>query len=252
MVRGRAAPGGQTIATGNGYDGHIWLWEVPGGKRGPKLDGHSSMMEAMTYSRDGKYLLSAAEDGLTRMWSMKERAEVFTLVTYDEDWLVITPDGRFDTSDLDHIPDFAWVFGDDPFHALAPEVFLRDYFEPRLVEKQLAGVGFRRVRPLADLNRRNPECASRPCPDRGIKQPTYRWRWKRSAERSFGGARLCRPRQFTTCGCSVTGSWWARSRPRRGQRLSPRGRRTPSWRRGERRRSSGPARASSPTRRPGD
>ena len=46
-----------------------------------------------------------------------------------------------------------WVFPDDPFRALAPEIFLRDYYEPRLLPRLLDPEERRRMprpRPLGD------------------------------------------------------------------------------------------------------
>ena len=72
-------------------------------------------------------------------------------------WAVVSPDGRFDANDLDEVRGLHWVFPDDPFHAIAPEQYLRDYYEPGLLPKLLKGEKLKEVRPLQKLNRARPE-----------------------------------------------------------------------------------------------
>ena len=73
-----------------------------------------------------------------------------------------SPDGRFDTSDLDEVRGLHWVFPDDPYRALPPEMFMREYYEPRLLTRLLNPRNgrledeFSPVRPLQDLNRGQP------------------------------------------------------------------------------------------------
>jgi hypothetical protein len=49
-----------------------------------------------------------------------------------------------------------WVFPDDPIRALSGEIFMRDYYEPRLLARLLAGEKLKPVPPLASLNRVQP------------------------------------------------------------------------------------------------
>ncbi len=83
-------------------------------------------------------------------------------------WATMTPECTFDADSLDSSPSLAWVFADDPFRALAPEVFMRDCYEPRLLPRLLdcnkaseresgaCAKEFPKVRPLGDLNRVQP------------------------------------------------------------------------------------------------
>ena len=43
----------------------------------------------------------------------------------DEKWLVVSPDSRFDTNNLEEIKSLYWVMPDDPLHALPVEIFMR-------------------------------------------------------------------------------------------------------------------------------
>jgi WD40 repeat protein len=152
------SPEGKLLATGGGYDGTLRIWDLTTGKQKYQLLGHTQYMEVLAFTPDGKRLLSASEDGLCRVWCMETGKEVCALWCYDNEWIVTTPNGRLDSSNLDSIPGISWVFPDAPFRALAPEVFLRDYFEPQLFERLMSNTkgNFRPVRPLAGLNRAQP------------------------------------------------------------------------------------------------
>ncbi len=81
------------------------------------------------------------------------------------DWVFADASGHFDVSDIErHAPGY-WLMPDDPLRALPPEIFMRDYYEPRLLSRLMecnrkdAGGGcaeIRPVRPLASLNRVQP------------------------------------------------------------------------------------------------
>lgn len=77
-------------------------------------------------------------------------------VKEDGDWLVKTPDGRFDANRLENSELLSGVFPDEPDRALPLDVFLRDYFEPRLLPRLLSGEQLRPVRDISTLNRVQP------------------------------------------------------------------------------------------------
>jgi uncharacterized caspase-like protein len=73
-------------------------------------------------------------------------------------WVVIDPDGRFDTSlDLSSVQGVHWVLNGDALHPLPLELLMRDYFSPKLLPHILAAFNFAHLRPLAELNRVQPE-----------------------------------------------------------------------------------------------
>jgi len=52
-----------------------------------------------TFSPDGKYVLTGSSDGTTRLWETETGNTIFTRVYLGkDDWIVTTPDGRFDGS----------------------------------------------------------------------------------------------------------------------------------------------------------
>ncbi|MEW6737568.1 MAG: hypothetical protein AB1489_40170, partial [Acidobacteriota bacterium] len=73
------------------------------------------------------------------------------------DWAVVDPDGRFDTNNFETIFGLHWVVSDEPLKSLPLEIFMRDYYEPRLLQRILNGESFKFIRSLASLNRVQPE-----------------------------------------------------------------------------------------------
>ena len=69
---------------------------------------------------------------------------------------VIDPEGRFDTNNLDEIKALSWVFPDEPLRALPPEIFMRDYYETKLLTKALNQQTVRSIVSLSRLNRAQP------------------------------------------------------------------------------------------------
>jgi uncharacterized caspase-like protein len=72
---------------------------------------------------------------------------------------VVAPDGRYDTSSPGDLPGLSWVLPEDPMKPYPVEVFMRDYYEPRLLPRLLNGdaAAFQPIRPLGELNRVQPE-----------------------------------------------------------------------------------------------
>jgi hypothetical protein len=54
----------------------------------------------------------------------------------DGSWIVVDPEGRFDTNNLEEIQGLHWIMPDDPFKPLPVEIFMREYYEPRLLPRR--------------------------------------------------------------------------------------------------------------------
>ncbi|MBK6973093.1 MAG: caspase family protein [Sterolibacteriaceae bacterium] len=121
------------------------------------LQGHDSAIRAMAFSPDGRFLASSSDNGTTILWDLVRGTWLLKLFTFpDGTWAVIDTAGRFDTNNLEEIEFLHWIVPDDPLHALPLEVFMRDFFEPRLLARTLAGEKLPPVRDLASLNRAQP------------------------------------------------------------------------------------------------
>jgi len=153
------SPDKETLASG-GVDGTVEIWEL---RTGGALRSQTTLayqLHSLAFSPDGE-LLSVAGVNRVELWrlqndrSLRQLCALFSFV--DGEWAVVDPEGRFDTNNLDKILGLSWVFPDEPFRALAPEIFMRDYYVPKLLPKLLGGVKLPEVRSLADLNRAQPQ-----------------------------------------------------------------------------------------------
>jgi WD40 repeat protein len=90
----------------------------------------------------------------------KDGHEVCTLVILDKQnaWVAVAPDGRFDTNmDLSNIAGVHWILSGKSLDPLPLEIFMRDYYEPRLLPRLLSYEGMARLPSLTELNRIQPE-----------------------------------------------------------------------------------------------
>ncbi len=106
--------------------------------------------------------LMLISDNSLEVWAIdtagRTSKRIFTYNSFDGgEWVVSDPEGRFDTGDLESMPHLHWVMPDDPFTPVPLEAFMKDYYEPRLLARILAGEKFKAVRPLTSLNRTQPE-----------------------------------------------------------------------------------------------
>jgi WD40 repeat protein len=150
-------PNGQLLAAGS-HDNMIEVWDVVSGRKLQTLTPILSPVLSLCFSSDGSVIVSGHENGEVRFWDVSADKELAALFALDENnWVVSDAEGRFDTNNLDEIKGLSWVFPEEPLRALAPEIFMRDYYQPKLLRKVLAGERLPAVRRLSDLNRAQPE-----------------------------------------------------------------------------------------------
>jgi WD40 repeat protein len=151
------SPDGGSVLTG-GEDGVVRLWERRSEQEKRSLTGHAAKVNTVKFAPTGRFIVTGGADGTTRLWDPATGRELCRLLSFaDGTWAVVDPQGRFDTNNLDRNLGLSWVMPDDPFTALPLEIFMRDYYEPRLLPRILAGEKFRPVRALQDLNRVQPK-----------------------------------------------------------------------------------------------
>lgn len=149
------SPDGSTVVVGAHEAARVWttatgkvLWTL----RGPER----SATAHATFSPDGRFVVTGGA-GPARFWSLKTGKMLCSLVSFrDGSWAVVDAEGRFDASTLDGLSGLHWVVPDDPYTPLPLEIFLREYYEPRLLPRLLAGDAFAPVRDLSSLNRLQP------------------------------------------------------------------------------------------------
>jgi WD40 repeat protein len=173
------SPDGKMLVSA-GRDNTLRTWEVKTGRLINILIGHSDDVRAVGFSPDGKFMISSSGDGTMKIWvaqtSVSPRPgstdqtqsprrpriahELCTLVSFTNDaWLVVDAEGRFDTSKLEEVNGLHWVVSDDPRRPLPLEIFMRDYYEPRLLPRLLSLKDEKKLKPvraIAGLNRVQP------------------------------------------------------------------------------------------------
>ena len=150
------SPDGSTILTSSD-DNTARLWETATGRELRRFEGHGGAVFSAVFSPNGRFALTASEDKTAHLWNLADE-ELARLVSFmDGTWVIATPDGRFDTNNLEEIKGLHWIVTDEPLHALPLEIFMRDYYEPQLLPRLLSGKQLPKVRSLADLNRAQPE-----------------------------------------------------------------------------------------------
>jgi len=132
------APDEKTIASGS-TDHTIKLLNIESGAEIKTLEGHSGWISSVAFAPNGKMLASGSYDSKIKIWDTSTGKELATLIALDEtDWVINTPDGRFDTDkNLDKIEGLVWTLPDQPLVPKTLDIFMRQYYEPNLLQRVL-------------------------------------------------------------------------------------------------------------------
>ncbi len=147
-----------------GEDGFATVWSVATGKQVQKF-AVGGRVVSVAFTNEGRNAVIGSAEGATVVFDFSTGRELCRLISLEADtWVVITPEGRFDTNNLEAIRGLHWVVADTPFKALPIEIFMRDYYEPRLLPRLLkcttdknCDQEFKPVRDLTSLNRTQPK-----------------------------------------------------------------------------------------------
>ncbi len=151
------SPDGKRLLTGC-LDRVARLWDVESGKEMQRFSGHTYGIATVAFSPDGNFILTGSGDCTTRLWDAASGKERCKLISFnDNSWVAVTPEGYFDTNDLEELEGLHWVMPDEPLKPQPLEIFMRDYYEPRLLARLLGGEQLSQKRGLEKLNRAQPE-----------------------------------------------------------------------------------------------
>jgi WD40 repeat protein len=144
-----------SLVAAAGADGVAQVWGSQ--EDDPRIfRGHASQINGMAIHRS-KFLITSSQDATTRIWDLHDSKELCRLITLrNGSWVTIAPDGRYDTGDLEHLPGVMMAATDQPYRSLPLDVFMRDYYQPRLLTRLLDGEALPKVRNLIDLKRTQP------------------------------------------------------------------------------------------------
>jgi hypothetical protein len=150
---------GRTLLVSSGADQSVTRVDLQSGKRLAPLELANAVAGGFV---PGKPLFWAASyiNGI-RLWDTRDWREILTTYHFDgRKFLAVTPEGIYDTNLGPDAQQFRWIVPDAPFQSLAPQTFMRDYFEPQLTRRRIdctiarncADV-FKALPPIAALNR---------------------------------------------------------------------------------------------------
>ncbi|MDI3326583.1 caspase family protein [Pontibacterium granulatum] len=114
--------------------------------------------KGINLSSKGRYLMVSTEVGSIEFWSLTKNEAMFSMYLLpDKTWAVIDQQGRFDTNDLSNIDFLAWRLPQEPLRSYPVDIFLRNFYEPRLIPRLLNDAPFSPIPDLRRINRWQPE-----------------------------------------------------------------------------------------------
>jgi WD40 repeat protein len=128
-------PDGRSFFCGN-QDGAVQQYSVQTGRQVHAFIGHSEEVDFGGVSLTGELLVTGSQDRTIRLWNIYTGDEIASLVLVDSaDWVVASPDGRFDGSP-GGMKALHYVQGMD---VLPLESFFDRFFTPGLLAKVISG-----------------------------------------------------------------------------------------------------------------
>ena len=157
------ASDGRTLLSGSYVDEVVERFDPVDLSRRPPLDFSGVVSGGFLPGRP-VFWAASTELGV-RLWDTRDWSVLLTTHFFaGQRFLTVAPDGRYDTNLGPDASQFRWLMPDAPFQSLAPQTFMRDFFEPRIAQRLLdcttAGNCESALKPLpamADLNRVLPE-----------------------------------------------------------------------------------------------
>lgn len=126
-----------------------------------KVEQHwvtSGQLTQLVQTANNRTLLMATVDGRILWWPTQQNTPLLSLMHLaDSGFLVVDQRGFYDSNRPGDIPAVSWVMADEPRQALPLEAFMRDFYQPGLFGRLLAGEILQLPTSLSDLNRVPPK-----------------------------------------------------------------------------------------------
>ena len=147
------SPDGQNVLT-TSSDNSASLNEAKTGKLLHSLNGHVDEITSMAFAPNGRLIATSSGDHTVRLWDSAAGTWLATLISFGDYWAVVDPAGRFDSSNLDGGAPLHWTLPDDPLRPLPLEIFMRDYYTPRLLSFIAGGKTLSPIANIAEIKNR--------------------------------------------------------------------------------------------------
>lgn len=133
------------------------LWNMETGGLIHVLSGHDGYVHHVNISPDGRLLFTANKSALM-IWDTDTGRMMAQLMAFkDGYWAVVDEQGHYDSNHPGDLPQLSWIMPDEPMTPYPIELFMKDYFEPGLLPKLLAGEALPQVSKLSEIIRVQPQ-----------------------------------------------------------------------------------------------
>jgi WD40 repeat protein len=117
---------------------------------------HLGGTAALSFNPNGRLIALLGKDGDCYLLDAKSGQLLATLVSNENgDWLVVSPDGKFDGSPGGW-NQILWRFSGNTFNVTPVETFFNEFYYPGLLSEIIAGKKLRQTRDFEQLDRRQP------------------------------------------------------------------------------------------------
>jgi WD40 repeat protein/uncharacterized caspase-like protein len=138
-------------------ENHVMVWQVASGTQLLDLQGHIDQVGRVVFTPNGQTLATVSQDQTIKLWRVADGQLLATIVvTGNNDWLVVTPDGLFDGSPATW-NQIQWRFSDNLLDVAPVEWFFSDFYYPGLLAEIMAGKPPHANQNIAQKDRRQPQ-----------------------------------------------------------------------------------------------
>ena len=129
------SPDDKYIVSAHGKD--IKVWSISNGGAVRTMTGHKNEIRALNFSEKGDMIISGDKSGAVKIWNAKTGELMITVygLSYTEDWVAVTPDGRFDGTE-EGIKILHYV---NKNKIIPLESFFNKFYTPKLYERIMSG-----------------------------------------------------------------------------------------------------------------